>query len=147
MYYGFLAVLLLWTGAWWMFLIYWLVPLFTVMQAIVRWSAICEHRYDNPDASLLDSTPFIRLRWWENALLTNLNFITYHVYHHLHPAVPWNKLPLVHQIYREEGLVRAESAFNGFRPFLAYLSSRHQPDGPPSKTRTFFRYRFSKEAR
>src|SRR5207245_2014590 len=63
-FYVALAVLLLLTGTWSLFLLYWVLPLFSVFQVIVRWAALCEHRYDLGHTSVVEATPFIQLRWW-----------------------------------------------------------------------------------
>ena len=36
-----------WFNAWAEFLIFWLLPLATVLQVIVRWGAICEHKSES----------------------------------------------------------------------------------------------------
>src|SRR5262249_32882245 len=41
-YYVLVAGILTWTECWGLFLLYWILPLFTVLQVLVRWGAICE---------------------------------------------------------------------------------------------------------
>src|SRR5262249_50404850 len=91
-YYAGLAAILLVTGTWPLFLIYWLLPLLTILQVIVRWAAICEHKYNLINPTIVESTPFIKLRWWESLLLPDLKFHTFHIYHHWYPAIPYWKL-------------------------------------------------------
>lgn len=57
------AGLLTVTGQWISFLLYWVLPLLTVFQLIVRWGALCEHKYNLAGASAADSTPLIVLSW------------------------------------------------------------------------------------
>jgi fatty acid desaturase len=120
MYYLSLAVLLTVLQLWGVFLLYWVVPLVTVLQVIVRWGAICEHKYNLVHPTLIESTPIIEPRWWERWLLPNLNF-TLHIYHHWYPAIPHSKLPRVHEIFRREGLVKEENIFKGYGAYLRYV--------------------------
>jgi fatty acid desaturase len=120
----FLAVagLLTWFHAWPLFLLYWVLPILTVTQLIVRWGAICEHKYNLAAASVADSTPLIVLRWWERLLLPNLNF-TMHAYHHYFPGVSFSRLNRIHAIYQREGLVDRERLFFGYPAYLRFLTT------------------------
>ena len=111
------------TQTWTYFLLYWIVPIVTVLQVIVRWGAICEHRYNLVDPSMQESTPLITPRWWEALLMPNLNF-SLHVYHHWYPSIPFNKLPQVHKIYVESGLVNKEHVFDGYIDYLMFLVAK-----------------------
>ena len=119
-FYAFLASIFTATHTWEVFLLYWVVPLLTVFQAIVRWGAICEHKYNLPNASVAESSPIIVPRWWEKLLLPNLNF-TLHPYHHYFPGVSFSMLPRVHEIFRREGLVDDSRVFHGYAAYLKYL--------------------------
>ena len=121
-----LAALLTWTQTWTVFLVFWVLPLLTVGQVLIRWGALCEHVYDLPGATVLEATPLIVLRWWERWLLPNLNFC-FHPYHHFHPGVSFSNLPKVHEIYRAEGLVVEENVFDGYPAWFRYLT-RPVPD-------------------
>ena len=103
-----------------LFLIYWFLPLATILQAIVRWGAICEHKYNLINPTLIGSTPLIELKWWESFLLPNLSF-TLHIYHHWYPAIPFSKLPNVHKIFKREGLVNEKNTFHGYGEYLNSL--------------------------
>jgi fatty acid desaturase len=120
-YYVVLLGFLLGTQTWQVFLLYWLVPLVTVLQVIVRWAAICEHKYNLVSPSVVDATPMIRLRWWESLVLPDLNFHTFHIYHHWYPAVPSHRLPCVHEIFCREGLVRKDLIFPSYGHYLRSL--------------------------
>jgi fatty acid desaturase len=128
LYYAAWAAFLTWAQLWVVFLIYWLLPLATVLQLIVRWGAICEHKYNLIDPSLGESTPIIEPRWWERLLLPNLNF-TLHVYHHYYPVIPYAKLPRVHEIFRREGLVNEANVFRGYWPYLRLLLGKPKTSG------------------
>jgi fatty acid desaturase len=118
--YAGLAAALTIAGAWRLFLLYWLVPLLTVTQLIVRWGAICEHRYNLVHPTLAESTPLIVLRWWERLLLPNLNF-NYHIYHHYYPHISGSDLPKVHAVFSREGLLVGGHVFHGYYSYLRFL--------------------------
>lgn len=119
-YYALLALFFTWMNLWPIFLIYWFLPLATVFQVIMRWGAICEHRYNLIHPTLGESTPIIETRWWERLLLPNLDF-TMHIYHHWYPAISHSKLLRVHDIFRREGLLKEENVFRGYGTYLRFL--------------------------
>ena len=104
-----------------LFLVYWLLPIVTITQVMVRWGALCEHKYNLLGASVVDSTPLIILSWWERLLLPNLNFAM-HPYHHFFPGVSFSRLPTLHAIYEEEGLVEQRQVFHGYLAYLRYIT-------------------------
>ena len=127
-FYACLVGVLTATHAWGVFLLYWVVPLLTVFQVIVRWGAICEHKYNLLHASIAESSPIIMPRWWEKLLLPNLNF-TLHPYHHFFPGVSFSMLPKVHAIFCREGLIDDSRVFHGYAAYLKYLI---RPSAPVS---------------
>lgn len=116
-----LAAALSWAHAWPYFLLLWLLPLLTVMSAIVRWGAICEHSYGKARDRVELSTPIIIPGVLARVLLPNLNF-TLHPYHHWHPGVAFAALPKIHEIYRREGLVVDGNVFRGFASYWRFLT-------------------------
>jgi fatty acid desaturase len=124
------AGMVTWTAAWGTFLLYWALPLLTIMQLFVRWGAICEHKYNLPGASVAESTPLIVLSWWERLLLPNLNFAM-HPYHHYFPGVAYSKLPEVHAIYLREGLIDEGNVFRGYGAYFRFITRR--PDAPAAR--------------
>jgi fatty acid desaturase len=118
-----IAALLTWSGTWSLFFLYWVLPLLTVFQVIVRLGAVCEHVYNLPGADVIESSPIIIQPWWEKILLPNLNF-TFHIYHHFYPGVAWANLPKVHEIFRRENLVNEQNVFRGHGAYLRYLQTR-----------------------
>jgi len=116
------AAVLIATGAWDIALLYWILPLLTVFQVIVRWGALCEHKYNLPQAALEDSTPVITLSWWEKLLLPNLNFHL-HLYHHYFANVSFSNLPKLHEIFVAEDLVDEWNIFRGYGAFFRALTA------------------------
>jgi fatty acid desaturase len=115
-----LVVTLTLTHSWTSYLLYWALPLFTLMQLIIRWGAISEHKYNLIQPSVEESTPLIVLRWWERVCLPNLNF-TLHIYHHWYPTVPACRLQKVHQLFQNAGLVDERNVFHGYGEYLHSL--------------------------
>lgn len=109
-------------GGWKIFLCYWVLPLMTCTQLMVRWIAICEHQYNVENGTIHETTPMIKLTWWQRLLTPDLNF-GLHVYHHMHSGVSFSNLPKVHRIYVQEGLVNDSAIFNGQGAYLKYLLS------------------------
>jgi fatty acid desaturase len=110
------------THCWDILLLYWLLPIVSVSQVIVRWGAICEHKYNLPGASVEESTPLIIPSWLDKILLPNLNF-SMHPYHHYFPGIAFCNLPKVHAIYQREGLLHEGHIFRGYRSYYRYLTA------------------------
>ena len=104
-----------------LFLLFWLLPLLTVFQLIVRWGALCEHKYNLAGAGVAESTPLIVQRWWERLLLPNLNFAM-HPYHHYFPGIAFSQLPRVHAIYEREGLIDQRHVFRGYGAYWRHIT-------------------------
>lgn len=119
-YFCIAAAILTVTHGWWVFLIYWVIPLVTVLQVLVRWGALCEHIYGVEDGLVEDTSPTIILSRLDYLLIPNLNF-TLHPYHHYYPAVSFANLPKVHAIFDKEGLIREDLVFNGYFAYLKFL--------------------------
>ena len=134
-YYLLIAVLLTYAGLWRVFLIYWLLPLVTVLPVIVRLGAISEHIYNLPEATVIESSPLIVQQWWEKLLLPNLNF-TLHPYHHYFPGVAYINLPKIHEIFKREKLVVEKNVFHGYWAYLKYLQTSDNELISGAKTRT-----------
>jgi fatty acid desaturase len=122
LYYLLVAAVLSVTHCWDILLLYWLLPIVSVSQVIVRWGAICEHKYNLPGASVEESTPLIIPSWLDKILLPNLNF-SMHPYHHYFPGIAFCNLPKVHAIYQREGLLHEGHIFRGYRSYYRYLTA------------------------
>jgi fatty acid desaturase len=118
-----LAALLTAVGGWKVFLLYWVLPIMTVTQLMLRWIAVAEHEYNIEDGSIHETTPLLQPNWWQRIVFPDLNF-GLHVYHHMHPGVSFGNLPKVHAIYKREGLVDDSAIFYGQGAYLKYLVSK-----------------------
>jgi fatty acid desaturase len=117
------ALVITFVGGWGTIGLYWILPLFTVLQVLVRWGAVCEHEYNRPGARVADTTPLILPPWWQQLVLPNLNF-NLHLYHHYFPAVACDNLPRVDALFRRHGLVDEAGVFRGYGAYLRHLQRR-----------------------
>lgn len=88
----------------WQYLVLWVLPLVTVLQAILRLRAICEHGavtdYGSPlTAARTNLVP----AWLRYAMFPH--HVNYHVEHHLYPAVPHYNLPRLHAALAAHGIL------------------------------------------
>ena len=92
------------TGYGWQYLVLWVLPLVTVLQAILRLRAICEHGAVADLASPLSAArtniagPMLRF-------LLFPHHVNYHIEHHLYPAVPHYRLPALHRALAARGVL------------------------------------------
>lgn len=120
LFYGIMAAVFTLTHTWKLFFCFWFIPLLTIFQIFIRWGALCEHKYNLIHPKIDESTPLIKLRWWERLLFPNLNF-TLHIYHHYYPGISFTNLPKVHRIFQREQLVNELNVFRGYGTFLNYV--------------------------
>ena len=125
LFYGIMATVFTLVKIWKLFFFFWLIPLITLFQIFIRWGALCEHKYNLINPKIHESTPLIKLKWWEQLLFPNLNF-TLHIYHHYFPGISFSKLPKVHRIFQRERLVNELNVFRGYGMFLNYLFRREK---------------------
>lgn len=112
------------TGWGWHYLVLWVLPQLTVLQAILRLRAICEH------GALTDlSSPLTAARTTLAGPVARLllfpHHVNYHVEHHLYPAVPHYNLPRLHAALRDCGIL-ADAEVRGLRHTLTLIFA-HRP--------------------
>ena len=107
-----LPLLMLALGGWnalGMYLLLWVVPAFTVLQAILRLRAICEHGAVEDVSSPFTAARTHPSRFEPAQLLARLTLfphhVNYHVEHHAYPAVPHYRLPQLHALLARRGLL------------------------------------------
>jgi fatty acid desaturase len=119
------TALITWLHAWTAVLLYWVLPILTLTQVLVRLLAAAEHEYGHEGAGVHHVTPLVRFTWWQRILVPDLNFLL-HIYHHNHPGVSFSMLPKVHAIYDAEGKVFRDAVFQGAGAFLNWLCGGQQ---------------------
>ena len=90
-----------------MYAVLWLLPMLTVLQAILRLRAICEHGAVDDLSSPLTAARTNRtwgspLNWLGRAVLFP-HHVNFHLEHHLYPAVPHYHLPRLHRLLLAKG--------------------------------------------
>lgn len=97
-----------WSGYVVHYLVLWVLPLVTVVQAILRLRAIAEHGATTDFSSPLTAARTNLGPAWLRWMLFPHN-VNYHVEHHLYASVPHYNLPALHQELESRGmLARAE---------------------------------------
>ena len=107
-----LPVLMLWLGGWpglALYLVLWVVPAVTVLQAILRLRAVCEHGavadLSSPLTAARSHLPTFTGAWLLARPLLFPHHVNYHVEHHLYPAVPHYNLRGLHHLLASRGLL------------------------------------------
>jgi fatty acid desaturase len=114
---GFHAVALAvaaWSGYLIQYLVLWVLPLVTVVQAILRLRAIAEHGattdFSSPLSAARTNLGPAWLRW-----LLFPHHVNYHIEHHLYASVPMYNLPRLHEEMKRHGVLEGAEvlAFRG----------------------------------
>ncbi|MFN0038998.1 MAG: fatty acid desaturase family protein [Burkholderiales bacterium] len=92
------------TGWGWQYLVLWILPLVTGLQAILRLRAVCEHGAVTDYSSPLTAARTNLAPAWVRFLLF-AHHVNYHVEHHLYPAVPHYNLPRLHAALAAHGIL------------------------------------------
>ena len=83
-------------GLWKFYLLYWLVPMFTWLQLILRIRSIAEHFGIEHDDQEYTGARTTYPNLFDRAFIASKN-VWYHLDHHLYPSVPFFNLPELHQ--------------------------------------------------
>jgi fatty acid desaturase len=105
-----------WTGFIIEYLVLWILPLVTVVQAILRLRAIAEHGATTDFSSPLTAARTNLVPAWLGWLIFPHN-VNFHIEHHLYASVPQYHLPELHRELESRGLLAGAEAV----PFGATL--------------------------
>jgi fatty acid desaturase len=98
--------------SWWkVFLLYWVVPMFSVLAFIIRLRGMSEHNGLKLETELNSS----RTTLWKNPVMAYLVtpfFVNYHLEHHLFPQVPYFHLKDLHHELMKQDLYKNEAAIS-----------------------------------
>ena len=99
-----LLILFTWSGYLVEYLVLWILPLVTVVQAILRLRAIAEHGattdFSSPLTAARTNTAPAWLEW-----LIFPHHVNYHIEHHLYASVPHYRLKRLHREMQQRGLL------------------------------------------
>lgn len=109
-----LAPLIAWGLGGWQalgaYVVLWLLPLATVLQAILRLRAVAEHgapaSYESPLTAARTNLPGPGPAGWFFRLVFFPHHVNYHIEHHLYPAVPHYRLAALHARLQADGLLQ-----------------------------------------
>ncbi len=93
-----------WSGYLVQYLVLWILPLVTVVQAILRLRAIAEHGATTDFSSPLTAARTNILSGWL-AWLIFPHHVNYHIEHHLYASVPHYHLPALHREMKARGML------------------------------------------
>jgi len=105
-----------WSGYLVEYLVLWVLPLVTVVQAILRLRAIAEHGATTDFSSPLTAARTNLAPAWLRWALFPHN-VGYHIEHHLYASVPQHNLPRLHAEMRRQGVLQGAEVM----PFRATL--------------------------
>jgi fatty acid desaturase len=101
----------------------WPVALLTTYRLALRIRSIAEHAMAGPAEDPLRNTRTTRVSWWERLFFAP-NYVNYHLEHHLLMTVPHYKLPKMHALMRDRGLLdHALITEGGYREVIARATS------------------------
>ena len=93
-----------WSGHLVQYLVLWVLPLVTVVQAILRLRAISEHGATTDFSSPLTAARTNLIPAWLEWLLFP-HHVNYHIEHHLYASVPHYRLPELHREMASRGML------------------------------------------
>jgi fatty acid desaturase len=99
-----LLVVFAWSGYLIQYLVLWILPLVTVVQAILRLRAIAEHGATTDFSSPLTAARTNVCPAWLGWLIFP-HHVNYHIEHHLYASVPHYNLPRLHAEMAERGVL------------------------------------------
>ena len=111
------------------YLVLWVLPLVTVVQAILRLRAIAEHGATTDFSSPLTAARTNLAPAWLRWLIFPHN-VNYHVEHHLYASVPQYKLPRLHAELKGQGVLEGAEVI----PFRLTLAKIFADRAPASTT-------------
>ena len=99
-----LLAIFAWSGYLLQYLVLWVLPLITVVQAILRLRAIAEHGATTDFSSPLTAARTNRGPAWLEWLIFP-HQVNYHIEHHLYASVPHYNLPRLHRELASRGIL------------------------------------------
>lgn len=120
--------LILWavSGVWWGWFAFWLLPLLTWFQLVLRIRNIAEHGVTERSSDPLRNTRTTKAGWIERALLAPY-WVNYHLEHHLVMHIPGHNLPKMHRMLAEQGVTDRMITAPGYLDVLRQASSASGP--------------------
>lgn len=109
-FYALLCLALTLLGLWTQYLLFWVIPFFTSFMMFQYIRSFAEHFGELKYTSLLTATRTVKPFMIERMLIAPYN-ISYHLEHHLYPAVPFYNLPALHKVLMKDPTFREQAHF------------------------------------
>jgi fatty acid desaturase len=119
-----LLLLMTWSGHLLQYLVLWVLPLVTVVQAILRLRAIAEHGATTDFSSPLTAARTNLAPGWLEWLIFP-HQVNYHVEHHLYASVPHYNLPRLHREMTSRGLLESAEVISFRRTLGKIFAERY----------------------
>lgn len=106
-------------GHWWYYFLLWILPIFTILQLILRIRGITEHAGYQPN-----NDQRLNARTVINPLQTFFfapNNVNYHIEHHVYVSIPWYNLKKVHRLMKERNSLPEKNIFTGYGAVIKEL--------------------------
>lgn len=103
----------------WTYFFFWVLPMITALQVLLRIRGITEHAgYQQNEDQRLNARTVV------NPLQTFFfapHNVNYHIEHHVFPAVPYYNLPRVHQKFMADNVIPKANLYRGYGQVLREL--------------------------
>ncbi|EAR50631.1 fatty acid desaturase family protein [Oceanicola granulosus HTCC2516] len=115
---------LLWAaGAWWWYLAFWLLPLLTWFQLVLRVRNIAEHGAVERSEDPFRNVRTTRANWLERTFFAPY-WVNWHLEHHLVMHIPARNLPRLHALLVARGLGPRMTTARGYGEVLRLAAAR-----------------------
>jgi fatty acid desaturase len=113
-------------GAWWAWLVFWLLPMAVWLPLVTRLRNIAEHACVPDDSDPLRHARTTKATWWERALIAPY-WVNYHVEHHMFMHLPCWTLPRAHRLLEAKGVTPRMEVQPGYLTVLGMAAGRPEP--------------------
>jgi len=103
----------------WFFFFFWILPMMTILQVLLRIRGIAEHAGYQADANQM-----LCSRTVVNPLQTFFfapHQVNYHMEHHQYPSVPYYRLPEVHRLMKSRNTLPLQNLYFGYGKVISEL--------------------------
>jgi fatty acid desaturase len=109
-------------GRWWLWPVFWFAPWMTVWRVLNRLRAIAEHGGMTRSKDRRMTTHVIRQTWAARFWIVPFN-TGWHLAHHADMGVPFQRLPVLHQLLVDEGWITDDITYPNYTSLWRALSS------------------------
>jgi fatty acid desaturase len=89
------------SNQWFYFFLFWLLPMYTVLPAVLKFMDFMDHNWSDTSGDLQLNTNSRQVPLWRHFGVSDCHRF-YHLEHHTFPQVPCSKMPDLHQLLQAE---------------------------------------------